>query len=904
MNRLIVYSVACLMAGILASPARAAGREKKVWPPSTPVEGAQLKPNEWVAVEKHGAGRRSLGGLVYLPKEKSWALMLGVQGAWNDRGPWCYDEQTFSLEDRRWKNRFPPGKGWEPEVGPCKNVPGVRYGQLTKGRLGLSEARFLAYTQYALDTDSRLVYAFVNRMFLVYDPAARTWRDLKAKGHPSTGSRFSLKWGSLCYDAVNKEFVLFGGNNGASEFNDTRTWIYSPAKNEWRRLKFKSALLDGLRTKAKALRAESQRLYGACMNRYFKTELSAEGKVKLGELARALGAKIETLAKELEGKGTGHQKTQCGWAAADLKRAGALLAKIGNAPNPDALKAGLAAKRALRRAEYTLLTEPPPRAHSQMVYDPVTRKIVLFGGDRLDMLYADTWVYDCKTRKWQERRPATSPSPRAGHAFLYLPESKKLALVGGYQFDAQTGYWGALYKQLPMQAWTYDASADKWGLIKAWDQKFGRGAKPGPTTPPRFMGSKGAGMVAAAGEGDVVLALSFEDRTTVTRACKLDAARADTAGTARLGAKPGTVEWRTGPYDPDWYLAGAAPSEAPFQAALKAVPANKWTVVTSRKTTLLPRQNRDWGTAVLDPDRQAIYRWSGGHSAHCGSDIPVFSLRAGRYHQKYPPAFPLEGIGSCGSQPSRGTFLGQPWISAHTYHSYAYDPTSRKMICCGHNSFSYAFDPASSTWTHKPQPSGKDPRRGMDRDNFYTLTLCTARKGVYAWTRFGTLFKYDGKSDTWSQLKVSGEKLIGTKCDASGMCWDSKRDRLVMTHASFKGDLMTVDLKTMTAKRLEPKGMAKAAAGGHFLRETCYDAANDVVVVARRGKRRYTGPMTWPVYDCEKNAWVAVQISGPNCSGCSMGLMYDARRKLVLAVDTNSVVYALKLDMKTGKPME
>ncbi len=873
---------------LLGGPLAAQAGEKKVWPPSTPITGAEPKTNEWVAVEKHGAGRRSAAAVVYLPTEKSWVLMLGVQGAWNDRGPWPYEEQTFSLKDRLWKNRFPPGKGWEPAVGPCKDLPKVRYGQLKDGRVGLSEARFLAYGQYALDTDSNLVYALSNRMLIAYDPVKRAWRDLKPKGHPSTGSRFSMKWGSLCYDAHNREMVLFGGNNGGSEFNDTRTWVYSPAKNEWRRQECASPLMKEMRAKAAALRAEGVRLYGACMNRYFHTELPAEKEAKLGTLAKALGAEVDALAKELEGKGEGAEKRQFAQVSGDLAAAKDLLAKIGDAPNPDSLKAGLAAKRRLRRAEHGLLGEPPPRAHSPMVYDPKTKKIVLFGGDRLDMLHGDTWVYDCATRKWEERRPEVSPSPRAGHAFVYLPESGKLALVGGYKFDSQTGYWGALYRQLPVQVWTYDAAGNKWEFIKEWPLPAGKKAAPGAG--PAYMRSKGAGFVLAAGEGDVLL---FPGSTTY--ACKLDVSKADAAGAAKRGAKPGAVERRTGPYDPDWYLAGEAPAESAFQAKLKSVPANQWTVVAG-KETLLPRQNRDWGTAVYDPDRQAIYRWSGGHSAHCGSDIPVFSMKTGRYHQKYAPSFPLDGIGSCGSQPSRSTFLGRPWISAHTYHSYAYDNVGRKMICCGHNSFSFVFDPAASSWTHKPQPAG------MDRDCFYTLTLCATPTGPYAWTKFGALFKYDGKGDTWSEVKTSGEKLIGTRCDGSGMCYDSKRDRLIMTHSNFKGDLMAVDLKTLAAKKLAPKGMAKAT--GHFLRETCYDASRDVVVVATRGKRRYTGPITWPVYDCAKNAWIAVEISGPNCSGCSMGLMYDPARKNVVAVDTNSQVYILKLDMSKGKTLE
>jgi Galactose oxidase, central domain len=884
-------SLVVVLSFLTAVTTASAAGKKKVWPPSTPVAGAKLKPNEWVAIERHGAGRRSSGAVVYLPGEKSWVLMMGSVGAWNDRGPFCYDEQTFNLKDRLWKNRFPPGKPRKPAVGP---IHGRRTLLTWSGPYTPK-----AYYQYALDADRGVVVVFARRATLEYDLAKRVWRDLKPRGHPTAGSHWQLKWGSLCYDAVNKEFLLFGGNNGGSEFNDTRTWIYSPAGNEWRRLKSESKLIAGLRGKAEALRTGGQRLYGACANRYFRTELPSESKVRLSEMAKKLGAGIDALAKELEGSGAGHEKTQCGWAATDLKSARALLARIGDAPSAEALKAGLAMKRALRHVEHSLLGEPPPRAHSPMVYDPATRKIVLFGGDRLDMLYADTWVYDCATRKWQERRPEFSPSPRAGHAFLHLPESKKLALVGGYRFDSQTGYQGAMYKQLPMQAWTYDVPGNKWHFVKQWPLPERRKKVPGAA--PRYVGNKGGGFTLAVGEGDVLL---FAGGTTY--ACKLDVSKPQSPSEANgrnagAGAvKPGTVEWRVGPYDPDWYLAGVAPSESAFQAKLKAVPANTWTVVTG-KGVRLPRQNRDYGTAVYDPDREAILWWSGGHSCHCGSDIPIFSMKTGRYHQKYAPAFPLDGTNKSGGQFSNGTFLGQPWLPAHTYHAYAYDPVSKKMICCG-GSICFVFDPDDGTWIRKGLPSGKDPRRGMNRDNTLTLTLCSTPTGPYAWTRYATLFMYDGKKEVWSEVAVGGEKLAGTRCMASGMCYDSKRNRLIMTHSGFKGGLMAVDLKTMTARRLKPKGMARAT--GHFLREVVYDASRDVVVVATKGKRGVKGPPTWPVYDCAKNAWVGVKVGGPNPTSVSLGLMYDPKRKLVVGVDANSRVYVMKLDMTRGKVLE
>ncbi|HEX5273087.1 MAG TPA: hypothetical protein VFW33_21470 [Gemmataceae bacterium] len=36
----------------------------------------------------------------------------------------------------------------------------------------------------------------------------------------------------------------------------------------------------------------------------------------------------------------------------------------------------------------------PQRANSRLVYDPEAKKVLLFGGDALDHLLADTWAFD------------------------------------------------------------------------------------------------------------------------------------------------------------------------------------------------------------------------------------------------------------------------------------------------------------------------------------------------------------------------------------------------------------------------------------------------------------------------------------------------------------------------------
>ena len=110
--------------------------------------------------------------------------------------------------------------------------------------------------------------------------------------------------------------------------------------------------------------------------------------------------------------------------------------------------------------ECPLDRQPPPRANSQLVYDPVREKVILFGGDQLDQTVADTWV--CDGSRWTQKMPGVTPSPRAGHALLWLPKAGKLLLLGGYSVSSTVDYSSYPYQSLPLEAWVYDEAADKW----------------------------------------------------------------------------------------------------------------------------------------------------------------------------------------------------------------------------------------------------------------------------------------------------------------------------------------------------------------------------------------------------------------------------------------------------------
>jgi hypothetical protein len=379
--------------------------------------------------------------------------------------------------------------------------------------------------------------------------------------------------------------------------------------------------------------------------------------------------------------------------------------------------------------------------------------------------------------------------------------------------------------------------------------------------------------------------------------------RADVAGQAKAGVKPGTVQWRAGGgYDPDWYLEGPAPDEAAFQATLEALPANVWTKITGKETRFPPR-SRGWGTAAYDPDRQAIYVYGGGHSYHCGTDVPAFSMRTGRWHIKYPPAFPLEWNGANAGSPLDMSFMGQPFVPGHSYHSYAYDPAAKVLFCCGNLSL-YPYDPDSGLW--RPD----DPVKGMTSipsGTWYTLTLCSTPRGARAWLG-GKLFRHDDAQGGWTEVAVSGEKLPNPECDDASMCYDSKRGRLLLIAGNMNGGLMAVDLKTSVATRLAPKGMARFGEYKVFLREICYDEANDLMIVDKRAAPGKGD--AWLVYDCAKNAWVTLKLPGRPVSpdsaiAVSSSLMYDSARKLVLSLNTYTLqVHALRLDPKSAEPRE
>lgn len=117
---------------------------------------------------------------------------------------------------------------------------------------------------------------------------------------------------------------------------------------------------------------------------------------------------------------------------------------------------------------------PPARANPVFVYDQARKVTVLFGGFGNGSSYADTWTWDGEL--WARLSPAHAPSGRDSAAATYDPVSQRVLLFGGIQQGGQESN----------ELWAWDGTdwtaistaatlASRQGAGFAWDVLRARG---------------------------------------------------------------------------------------------------------------------------------------------------------------------------------------------------------------------------------------------------------------------------------------------------------------------------------------------------------------------------------------------------------------------------------------------
>src|SRR5262249_4219012 len=87
-------------------------------------------------------------------------------------------------------------------------------------------------------------------------------------------------------------------------------------------------------------------------------------------------------------------------------------------------------------------TWPPRRSWAALGFDPVTQRLVLFGGYRNATLTSldDTWTWDGSN--WQQLTPATRPSGRRAAQLVHDRDRNRLMMFGGDSLSvAQMEIW-------------------------------------------------------------------------------------------------------------------------------------------------------------------------------------------------------------------------------------------------------------------------------------------------------------------------------------------------------------------------------------------------------------------------------------------------------------------------------
>lgn len=697
-------------------------------------------------------------------------------------------------------------------------------------------------------------------------------------------------WGAAVKDELNGEWLWFGGTGGVSAEGALRTWIFRDGA--WKPADLPPAPAVKAVT---ALAGDARRLYAAVANRFYRSESAQARSAGLDGRCRLLAAAADAISAHDE-----HARRA---VAAARDALAALAPRLAGGINAAEVAAAREAWLALVRAEWACDSQPCPRAGAAIVYEAQTRKVVLFGGEGIHGAHADTWVYDCASRTWRNARPPGGPSPRIRSGIA--ARDGRVYLVGGQEPNGSMSYCGPLWRRLPMDVWQYDVAGNRWTLLRAGDEK------PTPTyaQPPVKLTISPDGR-RLSWSADVV---SY-GKTVGEISGGLDLP-ADDAGTGRLAVPPDTVKIRGLGFDPAWYEAAPPPDPDGFQASLKNLPPNRWINVNPP----VRHVNRDWGTTVLDVDRDQLLHWAGGHSSHCGTDVAHYSLATNRWHILQTPELPFEYCYSNDGAPVP-SLSGRPW-GAHTYLSYAWDELSGKMIWTGiHSAYRvvnpcgvFTYDPEYYDW-EIPSPQ-YTIRAGWFIPERHMTCMARTPRGVAVWAD-----KYGGtgnRTGLWlaDVRNRAFEPVAGTDPkdnrtfpppafgDRHGMTYDSRRDRVLMFHFGLKEKhrIWACDLKTGAVSVLEPKGSADFPAEASLAREATYLPDDDLVLICTSCKPA----QKVIVYDCAADAWMEMTAAPSQVGkdgkhdpayGVSTGIEWDARRRLLWLVQTDGAVYAMRFE--------
>jgi len=627
----------------------------------------------------------------------------------------------------------------------------------------------------------------------------------------------------IVWDDVNGEALFLCGHNGGMPSGTMGSWALTDGGKTWRELQWTSPLLDPLREQALAARQPAKDGEAAARGIFYAT-LDAEKEVAAvkGAPSKLIG-EAARLAEEFAAK---------------------LRATTASGGENEAI-----ARAAARTADASTALKSAHAALAAGTLDAATLKRCF------DAQWALDEAADCL---------ASSPTPRENASVVFDPASKSVVLFGGSHHDFMRN-----------DTWRYDCARKSW---RQWWPKTAPTARMGAT----FTRAADGRFTLTGGE--TVLNKMIYQRGEMPAPAgewTLDTMTGEWTGTA--GAAAGTRIYRTivPGYDPRWYDAAPRGDRRATEDWLTQLPPNVWTAVPAQPA---PAPEREWGTAVFDPERDQIYRWTGGHCADPSSAVSTYHPAINRWSIPFVPDIIAARKGF--------TFTGRPDCANHTYLHYAYDAISHRLICLSEGGTG-VFNPDLGDFEFSVE-------QPFNRHIYMTCAVSTPR-GVMLWTQSGKMFVFDYAARAWKNFPLTGQPPRPVT-DGSTFCYDAKRDALWM--ASFReyqkasGQIWRCDLKTGVVAAMNPAnaqtiGMAKGF--NSEIRESIYVPTADLVLF-----NNFTAAGQ-VAYDPQGNRWVALGIAKTldRLGSVSDTLTWDPQRQLVWNLNSYKAIYVLKIDPKT-----
>jgi hypothetical protein len=219
----------------------------------------ELPANRWVELRKDPVGARRGSAIRYASEAKAFLLwgFMNANPELLQEHPLMevpeYDVVAFDPSDGRWRNHLPPHreKRWSKRL-PLAYSPGT-YSGITTGSertvmRGATESQNgvprpdlnIVFDQVTYRPNNSSLYYFTGGLTAAYNVTRHRWSDLRPYHSPPP-----VLGGSLAYDPVNDEIILFGGGHVAEQGPNgavrgyTGTWVYRITENDWQQLSLK-----------------------------------------------------------------------------------------------------------------------------------------------------------------------------------------------------------------------------------------------------------------------------------------------------------------------------------------------------------------------------------------------------------------------------------------------------------------------------------------------------------------------------------------------------------------------------------------------------------------------------------------------------------------------------------------